>query len=303
MRKKGAPAERPERKRRKTKIIIITACVLLLAASASVAALMIARPGLAYTVRSALFPPAGRIRMTPADPGELVYADVGDVPGMPGVVTDQSGMLISRDHPLPDGFEPELEDYRDTGVMMNRALVSPYAALSEKVASECGEKLYVMSAWRSAEQQAAEKEAGGDTAANAGESEHEAGLALDVYVAYYAGAGFLDSEAGKWVNSNCSDFGFIIRYPSWGTGSTGFGFEPWHIRYVGHPHAEIIMSNRLTLEKYFDRLRPGKWFSAGSWLICRQEGPLIAFPEGYESAFVSADNTGFYLTSFKMPAG
>lgn len=288
-------------KKTKRRIIIALFCASAAVIAAVCAVLLLSKPGLAYSVRNRLFPPADRIRLVRTVPRNLTYVGENELSNVPGIAVDQSGMLISPAHPLPDGFEPDLAEYYGTGVIMNRALIDSYRSLAEKVSEACGDRLYVMSAWRSSEQQAAEKEAGGPTAANVGESEHEAGLALDVYVAYHAGAGFLDSEAGRWVNSNCSECGFIIRYPAWGKRITGFDFEPWHVRYVGFPHADIIMRNRITLEEYLDMLKPGVWYSAGSWLVIRQQGPVLALPEGYAAGYVSPDNTGHYLMSFRMP--
>lgn len=45
-------------------------------------------------------------------------------------------------------------------------------------------------------------------------------------------------------------FGFIERYPKGKEQITGIAHEPWHFRYVGCPHAEIITTNNLTLEEY-----------------------------------------------------
>lgn len=51
-------------------------------------------------------------------------------------------------------------------------------------------------------------------------SEHQTGLAADVYVRYFAGEGFLKSKAGRYVNLNCYKYGFIIRYDFGKTDST-----------------------------------------------------------------------------------
>ncbi len=48
---------------------------------------------------------------------------------------------------------------------------------------------------------------------------------------------------------------------------TGIAWEPWHFRYVGTPHAQIMEDRGLVLEEYIDFLRslPGRLlFSAGS---------------------------------------
>ena len=44
--------------------------------------------------------------------------------------------------------------------------------------------------------------------------------------------------------------GFILRYPKDKTDITLYGYESWHLRYVGKEVAQIIYENNLTLEEY-----------------------------------------------------
>ena len=43
---------------------------------------------------------------------------------------------------------------------------------------------------------------------------------------------------------------FIIRYPKYKEAITGYGYEPWHVRYVGVKAATEIMEREITLEEY-----------------------------------------------------
>lgn len=213
------------------------------------------------------------------------------------VVVDQSMMLINADHPIGADFAADTVEYKDSGVIMNRCVTDAYASLSAAVAEETGEKLYIMSAFRTAEEQASAIEEEGENAAGIGESEHMAGLGLDVYVKYYDGAGFLKSESGRFVNSRCGDYGFIIRYPYYGEDKTEIGYEPWHIRYVGQPHAEIISKERITLEEYLDMLEAGRFYAYGDYVISRQEGVTLELPAGYGRYVISPDNLGGYVVT------
>ena len=47
-----------------------------------------------------------------------------------------------------------------------------------------------------------------------------------------------------------ADFGFIERYPKEKQDITKIGAEPWHFRYVGVPHAEIMKRYGMALEEY-----------------------------------------------------
>ncbi len=132
---------------------------------------------------------------------------------------------------------------------------------------------------------------------------HETGLALDVYVKFYASYGFLKTEAGRFVNSECSEYGFIIRYPIFGQAKTGMKYEPWHIRYVGEPHARIIYNGHITLEEYISSLEPSAWYEAEEYLISRQmprdDGELL-LPTEFERAVISPDNTGGYIITLEL---
>ena len=179
-------------------------------------------------------------------------------------------------------------------------MLEAYAALSASVAEKYGKKLYVSSDFRSAEEQEQLYLEDPLTATEVGASEHQSGLALDVYVAKYAGDSFIKSKAGRYVNSNCYQYGFIIRYPSFGEESTGIRFEPWHIRYVGFPHAEVIYNNQMTLEEYILSLQVGEWYDVSGYLICRQalgESGEILLPETFKECVICPDNTGYYIVT------
>ena len=46
-------------------------------------------------------------------------------------------------------------------------------------------------------------------------------------------------------------YGFILRYPEDKTDVTQYGYESWHIRYVGKEAATKIYKNNWTLEEYY----------------------------------------------------
>lgn len=86
--------------------------------------------------------------------------------------------------------------------------------------------------------------------ARPGHSEHQTGLAMDINSLEVS---FEDTTEGKWLNENCSRFGFIIRYPKGKSDETGYMYEPWHIRYVGERLAKELYHNGdwITMETYF----------------------------------------------------
>lgn len=86
-----------------------------------------------------------------------------------------------------------------------------------------------------------------------GYSEHETGLALDIAGLNYT---TLDESLASdptvaWLDNNCYQYGFIVRYPSGKTDITGIIYEPWHFRYVGVEAATFMHDNNLTLEEFY----------------------------------------------------
>lgn len=239
-----------------------------------------------------------RIEMNTVIPDNMVKVSLSELTADSRVKFDQSAMLINADYPLEDDFVPSISEYKDTGVEMNECLLEAYGKLSLAVAEKTGSKLLVSSAYRTQEEQQELYEDDPSGANAPGASEHQSGLGIDVYVKYYAGFGFIKTDAGQFVNSKCWEYGFIIRYPSYGKAKTGMKYEPWHIRYVGEPHAEIIYNNHLTFEEYIDSLEDGAWYEVGSYLISRQrtdENGMLSLPDSFEGAVISPDNTGSYV--------
>ena len=226
--------------------------------------------------------------------------------GVPDTAGDSSttGDTAGAGGDLP----PDVDIYKDTDVLMNACIMDSYASLAAAVRERTGEPLYVRSAYRSAEEQASESAENAEKAQAVGASEHQAGLALDVYVPYFAGSGFIKHKAGQFVNAECWRYGFIIRYPYFGKAETGIAYEPWHIRYVGAPHAEIMYRNSLTLEKYMEILPENGYLKYGDYLVTRrssrqdvaQGGAVFTIPAHFESAVISPDNCGGWVMTFRI---
>lgn len=88
--------------------------------------------------------------------------------------------------------------------------------------------------------------------ARPGHSEHQTGLALDVGT--YTTIELDDFEFTKeftWMQNNAYKYGFILRYPDGKEYITGYGYEPWHYRYVGVDAATIIQNENITYEEYY----------------------------------------------------
>ena len=90
--------------------------------------------------------------------------------------------------------------------------------------------------------------------ARPGTSEHQTGLCVDMHNLGSASVRFAEKEAYKWLIENCYKFGFILRFPEGKEDITGYGFEPWHYRFVGRYHASEIHRLGMCLEEYIDYL-------------------------------------------------
>ncbi|MFC7442582.1 M15 family metallopeptidase [Laceyella putida] len=87
-----------------------------------------------------------------------------------------------------------------------------------------------------------------------GHSEHQTGLAMDVSsrsVGLRLVEAFAGTKEGEWLAAHAHEFGFIIRYAKGKEDVTGYGYEPWHIRYVGKKMAQEIKAKGIVLEEYY----------------------------------------------------
>lgn len=89
-----------------------------------------------------------------------------------------------------------------------------------------------------------------------GSSEHATGLSLDIVDKEYQllDEKQADRDVQKWLMENSYKYGFILRYPENKKDITKVDYEPWHYRYVGREHAEIIYNKKYVLEEYIDYL-------------------------------------------------
>lgn len=88
-----------------------------------------------------------------------------------------------------------------------------------------------------------------------GYSEHQSGLAVDFLLyeneVFYEDQKMEGHPVLKIVADNAYKFGFIIRYPEGKENITGYGYEPWHLRYIDDVEkSKFIHDNNLCLEEY-----------------------------------------------------
>jgi len=128
-----------------------------------------------------------------------------------------------------------------------------------------------------------------------GASEHHSGYAIDLSLFIdgrqedYYGEGVYE-----WITKNCYKYGFIMRYPEDKTAITGIDYEPWHLRYVGIPHAYHMTRENLCLEEYIDRL---------AYYPIESDRLTIAAPDGTYEVYSApvADGTGTIKVPKTLP--
>jgi D-alanyl-D-alanine carboxypeptidase len=89
-------------------------------------------------------------------------------------------------------------------------------------------------------------------AARPGWSEHQTGLALDIYSKECNDAKTFDqSNTFKWLSENSYKYGFILRYPKGAEKITGYHYESWHYRYLGKDLAQKVHDAGITYDEYY----------------------------------------------------
>jgi len=180
-------------------------------------------------------------------------------PGLP----EGEMILVNKNHPLAKDYVPddlvEAEIPFASGTPDERKKMAREAAQALEAlfaaAQEDGITLYGVSGYRSyATQRRIYNRRLEETSqsyvdmyiARPGESEHQTGLAMDISDSDSRALteDFADTDAYRWLLKKAAGYGFIIRYTKGGEEETGYGFEPWHIRYVGKAAESVAESGQ-----------------------------------------------------------
>ncbi len=154
-------------------------------------------------------------------------------------------LLVNKVYPIPADFGGENPEAR--------------AALDEMIAAAAkdGINLFLVSGYRSYDTQEAiynryvskyGQEYTDRISARPGHSEHQAGLSFDLNSLEQE---FENTPECRWLQENCADFGFILRYAKESEWATGYTYEPWHYRYIKDTAlAKKLMESGISLEEY-----------------------------------------------------
>jgi len=148
---------------------------------------------------------------------------------------------------------------------LNAAVMEPLNRMMEDFNKSAGDSdIMVASGYRSYDDQVSIYDNkvlndGGNSAqwvAIPGGSEHHTGYAMDLglYTSDGVSYDFTGEGIYSFILENAYKYGFILRYPENKIDITGIYYEPWHFRYVGHPHAYFMYKNDMCLEEYIEYL-------------------------------------------------
>lgn len=179
--------------------------------------------------------------------------------------TGNTAQLINKTHTLPPSYVPKdlvkvnAASYRT--VYLRKEAAQALATMFN-AGKKAGVNLYCSSGYRSyADQQkifSNHMASMGRAKANAisskaGQSEHQSGFAMDVTCRAMSGdlqERFIQTNEGKWLAAHAHEYGFIVRFPKGKEASTGYSYEPWHIRYLGKDLATKVNASGLSYEEY-----------------------------------------------------
>ena len=179
-------------------------------------------------------------------------------------------VLVNKNNALPVGWEDVLETVHMTNsvgddVEVEKKAYDAYLRLKEDLEKE-GIYVDLDSARRSvAEQERIMREFtekygenyAFKTVARPGYSEHHTGLALDLYLIVDGVDVVLNEDMVQYpeiwekIHQKLPEYGFILRYLQGKEHITGYGYEPWHIRYLDNVDiAKEITESGVALETY-----------------------------------------------------
>lgn len=177
-------------------------------------------------------------------------------------------ILVNQDHPIQNSTSARLTevDSRHPHILLEHRVTQLLSACIQAVEGQ--REIVPVSGWRS---QAEQQQIWDDSMAERGErfthqyvavpgcSEHQTGFAIDLGKAAeqidFIRPDFpYDGVCGAFRRL-APKYGFIERYQKGKEPITRISHEPWHFRYVGVPHAKLMVENGLCLEEYRDFLR------------------------------------------------
>lgn len=175
-----------------------------------------------------------------------------------------NAILVNKYYSLPKKYAPDdivdiPTSYAFAGNQARKKVFEAFKEMAD-AAKKDGITLIINSGYRTYEYQksvydqyenAHGKDYADSYAARPDFSEHQSGLALDIVTYGMTMDNFENSDTYKWLINNCTDYGFILRYPKGKEKITGYAYESWHYRYLGKSLAKKVKASGLTYDEYY----------------------------------------------------
>lgn len=190
------------------------------------------------------------------------YGHAVAVFGLPATEARMLLLPVDRQRALPDGYRPP--DLTRIGGRTVRGIAKADLVAMIDVADSEGIEIVPMSGYRAPDEQALAFESAiwGAMARSAepidraeaenrmarfvappGHSQHQLGTAIDFStweVNYAVQPRFAETAAGRWLEVNAWQYGFVLSYTRQGEDRSGYAYEPWHYRWIGRDLATIL---------------------------------------------------------------
>ncbi len=176
-----------------------------------------------------------------SDTGKLVNWENG-VPGNYPVELTELSNGQSVDSRIYPSLQQMFNDMQEQGIYPTVASGYRTAKRQRELMSEKEDSFLLQGYSRSDAKKEARK-----WVAEAGYSEHQTGLAVDINA---DGVNSTGEQVYAWLADNAWEYGFILRYPADKTAQTHINYEPWHYRYIGKDAAAEIYEQGVCLEEY-----------------------------------------------------
>lgn len=178
-------------------------------------------------------------------------------------------ITVNARHPYREGVSQRIlvpVNAEANNILLENQVVKLLSSLMNKLNG--WEQIVAVSGWRSAQEQegiytqSLQENGKAFTekfVALPGCSEHQTGLAIDLGMKQpnidFICPEFPYTGICQTFRQTAISYGFIERYPCNKESITGISHEPWHFRYVGAPHAEIMSKHGFALEEYISFLK------------------------------------------------
>lgn len=177
---------------------------------------------------------------------------------------DNKLILVNKFHFLSKDYIPkDLEDINKSYALKGMQLVSYAKEAFEDLAKDAKKdnlNIVAMSTYRSYDYQVElynryvktdGKEDADTYSGRPGHSEHQTGLAVDVFNNNETYTNFEKTKEFDWMQEHAHEYGFILRFPKDKEKETGYQYESWHYRYVGKEVAKYIKKHNISFEEYY----------------------------------------------------